>query len=203
MNDRQAAEDLELVRQILDATRRRLDPQMFHFVIWGGIVVVWYPLDNWLTAEKAGWQGTVAVMSLALGTILSVIGGVVANRRPRLPAADPDFAARILKFCSAFIGTGILCSLMLVTVIDAPQWLPHLWGFVYALSLMVLGAFYSRECFWFGLLALGGTIAAAWQREFAGYILGITMGPAALVSGLIAESRVRRMKHEAVNVGDG
>jgi hypothetical protein len=202
MNDQQAIDDLDLVRRILDNTQRRVDPQMFHFIIWGAIVTVWYPLDNWLAAHRHDEQAIVAAVALLLGATLSILGSVLANRRPRLAASDRDFAARIGMACSVFVGTGMVCSICL-GVLGGSRWIPHLWGLLYALLLMTLGVFYSAECFWFGMLALGGTIAAAWRLDSAGYLVGLTLGPAALFPGLLAENRVRRLRDEAVDVGDG
>jgi hypothetical protein len=203
MNERQATNDLALVERILDATQRRVDPQMFHFIIWGTIVLAWYPLENWLAANDRGGQAIVAVVAISLGATLSALTGFLANRSPRLAAADPDFGSRIGLACSIFIGTGVVCSICIGVLGGDSRWTPHLWGLIYALMLMTLGVFYSAECFWFGILALAGTIVAAWRLELAGYILGFTMGPAALIPGLIAERRVRRLQRETLNVGDG
>jgi hypothetical protein len=204
MDEQQAADDLALVRRILDATHRRVDPQMFHFIIWGAIVLVWYPLDQWLEAnEYRASQAPLAICALVLGSSLSIIGGYLANRRPRLVTGDPGFSTRIAAACGVFIGTGVACSVAIALSGENVRWTPHLWGLMYALMLMTLGVFYSSECFLFGLLALAGTIAAAWQRQNAGYILGLSMGIAAVIPGLMAERRVRRLQQEAVNVDGG
>ena len=204
MDADRATDDLALVRRILSATQRRVDPQMFHFIIWGILVLVWYPLDEWLGNQGfRSAQAPLGMTALAVGTLSSIIGGYLANRRPRLSAGDPGFSQRIGIACSIFIGTGVICSIAVALIGADASWTPHLWGLMYALMLMTLGVFYSSECFWFGLLALGGTIAAAARRDLAGYILGLTMGPAAIIPGLLAEWRVRRLRNETVYVGEG
>ncbi len=204
MNQEQAAQDLALVRRVLEATQRRVDPQMFHFIIWGVIVLVWYPLDCWLDRNGGGdRQVGIAIAALVLGCVLSMVGGFLANRRTRLPAGDPTFAMRIASICWIFVGTGAACTIAAGVIGADSRWMPHLWGLIYALMLMVLGALYAPECFWLGLLALAGTLWAAANLEQAGYIIGGTIGPAAIVAGLVAEYRVRRLQREAVHVGEG
>jgi hypothetical protein len=203
MNEQQAIDDLALVQRILDATQRRVDPQMFHFVIWGAVVIIWYPLDNWLSNHHSDVQALVAASALLLGATLSVMAGFMANRRPRLVASDPDFASRIGMSCSVFVGTGVVCSICIGVLGADSRLIPQLWGLLYALMLMTLGVFYSADCFWFGTLALLGAMAAVGRPDLGGYLVGLTMGPAALLAGLIAERRVRRLRREAVDVGDG
>ncbi len=204
MNEEQAARDLALVRRVIEATQRRVDPQMFHFVIWGVIVLVWYPLESWLGSHGQGeWQAAVGIAALVLGSVLSVVGGFLANRQSRLPAGDPTFALRIAYVCWVFIGTGAVCSVVGGVIGVDTRWMPHLWGLIYALMLMVLGTIYATECFWLGLFALIGTLVAAANLPLAGYIIGGSIGPAAIIAGLVAEYRVRRLQREAVHVTEG
>ena len=201
MNSQQAAQDLALVGRVLAATQRRIDPQMFHFIIWGSIVLVWYPLDSWLGSRGlSSWQHRVAISSLVLGVLLSGIGGYLANRKPRVPAVDASFAVRIALICSVFVGTGAVCTAAAGMIGLNAAWMPHLWGLIYAMMLMVLGVLYAAECFWLGLFALAGTLTAAADLPRAGYIIGLTMGPAAIISGLAAEFRVRGLRREALHV---
>ena len=54
MDHELAARDLELIGRVLEQTRRRVDPQMFHMIVWGTIVLFWYPLMSWLQAAGRG-----------------------------------------------------------------------------------------------------------------------------------------------------
>ena len=64
MDKEQLADDLHLIRRVLDQTHRRVDPQMFQMILWGVIVLVWYPLANWF--ELAGnHRGTIVFSASA------------------------------------------------------------------------------------------------------------------------------------------
>jgi hypothetical protein len=189
---------------VLDATRRRIDPQMFHFIIWGAIVLVWYPCDNWLAWRGAEeWQPALGVGSLLLGATLSSIGGAITNRKPRLPSGDSTLSAQIGQVVGIFIGTAVVCTLFAQFAIADMRWMIPFWGLTYALLLMVLGALYSGACFWCGLVCLAGTLASVLRLEWAGFVVGLTMGPAAIVAGILAERRVRQLQHETVHVPEG
>ena len=81
-----AADDLQFIRSVMNRTHRRIDPHAFHFVLWGAIVLVWYPLANWL--ELQGEQTLFfVVMGLALA-IGSVGSGLFEWRLSKRPTQD-------------------------------------------------------------------------------------------------------------------
>ena len=48
MDATKAGDDIRYIREVLERTRRRIDPHAFHFVHWGFIVLLWYPAMNLL-----------------------------------------------------------------------------------------------------------------------------------------------------------
>ena len=47
MEPNTAAADLEYISSVIKRTQKRIDPHAFHFVLWGAIVLVCYPLLNY------------------------------------------------------------------------------------------------------------------------------------------------------------
>src|SRR5262249_51959379 len=153
MDREQAARDLELIGRVLEQTRRRVDPQMFHMIVWGSIVLVWYPLMSWLEAADRGrtclW---VSLGAIGGGTLLSTLLGWRFGRRPRLAAANTLLAKRLGQLTAVFVVTGIVLSFAVPLLAKGGGlYVPHVWGLLYALMLMTLGVFYSREFFYCGL----------------------------------------------------
>ena len=63
--DAHATDDLDFLRRLLARSERRVDPHAFHFVHWGLIVLVWYPLSNALELadDRSGWPWSAALRS--------------------------------------------------------------------------------------------------------------------------------------------
>ncbi|MBI2921989.1 MAG: hypothetical protein HYY18_12960 [Planctomycetes bacterium] len=200
MNNQQAAEDLALIRSILQATHRRVDPQMFHFIIWGALVLLWYPAENWFDFHPNEIaRNTIRIGAIATGTVLSTILGWLSNRRPRLPGSNTRLAAQLGGVVALFIGSGVLFTILIGALHQGGEpFIPILWGFVYALCLVTFGIFFSKDLIPCGLLALAGTAAALAFPAYAGFILGPTMGLGALAAGILAERRVAGLKKETL-----
>lgn len=204
MDREQAARDLELIGRVLDQTRRRVDPQSFHMILWGTIVLVWYPLMSWL--EAAGRERTclwVSLVAIGGGTLLSTVLGWRAGRRPRLAASNTLLAKRLGLLVAVFVATGVVLSFAVpVLAHGGGRYVPHVWGLLYALMLMTLGVFYSREFFFCGLPSLLATLAALHWVDQSGYLLGPAMGLGCIVAGTIAERRVARMRRAPPDASD-
>jgi hypothetical protein len=205
MDREQATQDLELIARVLDQTRRRVDPQMFHAIIWGSIVLVWYPLMNWFERRGNGRAELIlGIAATGLGFALSSYLGWRQGRRPRLAASNTRFARCIGAFTATIVGTGVLLSIAVPALAPGGErFIPHVWGMLYALMLMTLGVFYSREFFWCGLPSLAATLFALHWPGAAGFILGPAMGLGCIVAGVIAERRVARLRRESAPSLDG
>jgi hypothetical protein len=201
MDRDQASQDLALVDRVLDQTRQRVDPQLFHAIHWGVIVLVWYPTANWLDQHgKQNAEGFLGLGALVLGCALSTILGWRANRQPRLPAANAHLGSQIGKATAVFVGTGVLFSIATPILAGeaAAQSLYLVWGTIYALMFMTIGVFHSREIFWCGVPSLVATIVALKFPEHAGYVVGPVMGLGSIAAGVIAERRVARLRREGL-----
>jgi hypothetical protein len=42
-----AHSELEFIASVMRRTQAAVDPHAFHFVLWGALVLVCYPLMNW------------------------------------------------------------------------------------------------------------------------------------------------------------
>jgi hypothetical protein len=200
VESQQALDDLHLIRRVLEMTQRRVDPQMFHAIIWGALVMVWFPLMNWFELRGDGRaQLYTSLLALALGMTVSATLGYRAARGPRLKSANTHLAAQVAAVVATFVIAGLILSLAIPCLVPGGErFIPHVWGFLYALKLLVLGIFYSREFFWCGLFVFaGGVCALAWV-PYAGFILGAAMGLGCIVPGVIAERRVARLRGESL-----
>ena len=54
VDSKQASADLRFVDELVARARARIDPHAFHYVHWGWIVLLWFPLENWLHNHDQG-----------------------------------------------------------------------------------------------------------------------------------------------------
>lgn len=203
MDREQAAKDLELIGRVLDQTRRRVDPQMFHMIIWGTVVLVWYPLMSWCEATGRGrFALTASIVAIGGGSLLSSVLGWWFGKHPRLDANNTLLANRIGRLIAIFVGTGVVLSFAVPNLVEGGgRFVPHVWGLLYGLMLMTLGVIYSREFFFCGVPSVLAVLAALHWVDQSGYLLGPAMGLGCIVAGCIAERRVARMRREPLVTG--
>ncbi len=196
MESAAAAADLRHVREVMERTRRRVDPHAFHFVLWGAIVLAWYPLANVLQ-----WQGRHGAMiavgagALLLGAVLSAALEFRLARRPRLAGAgDTPVSRQVVQIVRLSLGAAALLSAVgpPAGIIDGPL-VPTVWGFAYAVMAAGVGVVYSREYLWCGGAIFLAAVASLAFPDWNGIILGPAMGLGLGVPGVIAERRVRRL----------
>jgi hypothetical protein len=204
MDREQLADDLHVIRRVLDQTQRRVDPQMFHMILWGVIVLVWYPLMNWFDLRGNGKGMAISgIAALGFGVLASTYLGWRASRKPRIAAGNAHLASQIGKLVAIFIVTGVVLSMAVPALVrGGERYMVHLWGMIYALMLMSVGVVYSRLVFWCGVPSLLAVLVMLRFPEHAGFVVGPAMGIGSLVAGLIAERRVARLRRELPAAGD-
>jgi hypothetical protein len=74
---------------------------------------------------------------------------------------------------------------------------PVVWGFAYAVMAWTMGVVYSSEYCWAAVWILVGAVAALGLPEYAGFLLGPTMGLGLLVPGWVSVRRVRAQARSA------
>ncbi len=195
-----AARDLRYIREIVQRTDLRIDPQAIHFVVWGALVFVWYPLSSYFfLKDNVPWAAGIGIAAVCIGIVASVVIGFTINRKPRLPAANTLISKQVGLLTAWFIPLGMTLSaigpLPSVQFIEGPH-IPTLWGFIYASMAYTVGVVYRREFMFWGLAIGAASIAALFLRDYNGFILGPAMGLGILVPGLRAERRVRKMREE-------
>jgi hypothetical protein len=188
--------DLRFIRGILERTQARIDPHAFHFVLWGALVFVAYPLTNWaeLTGHDAlaAWTG---LGMLALGTAGSFVLEMRLKGRPRIEGENTFVSRQVVLFVAYHIGVAALLSVIGPKTGFLPgPYMPMLWGLAYASMMYSIGVVYTREYLVSGLAILAGTVIALFNVRYAGMILGPFMGAGAMVPGILAERRVARMR---------
>jgi hypothetical protein len=191
----QAQRELAFIRELVERTRRRVDPHAFHYVHWGALVLLWFPIGNWL--ELAGRRTALIALNVGavvLGCTLSALREARLRRRPRIAGEDTLLTKQIVLVVYSSVIAGMILSAV------APEFglirnadVPILWGIVYANLAFMSGVVYTRDFLWSGAFIFAGVVAAIVFRSHNGYILGPFMGLGMIVPGLLAESRVRRL----------
>jgi hypothetical protein len=190
--------DLDYVRRIVERTHARVDPHAFHFVLWGAIVFVSYPLLNWL--ELGGRRGPMPWVgggALLLGTLVSTIFETV-NRKPRIKGENTFVARQVMMI----VFSNLLVAFFLSAAGPATGFIPGpyvnvLWGFVYANMAFMIGVVYTREYLLAGAFIAAGTVLALFLPGRAGFVLGPFMGLGMIVPGVMGERRVARLRRES------
>ncbi len=199
MQPADARRDLDLIHDVLRRTHERIDPHAFHFVLWGALVLVWYPLGN--VFQLMGRQDLffgLLIGALVLGFGLSGILGYRAGTKPRLEGQNTFIARQVGLIVAACVGTGIVLSpLAPASGFLHEQHMPTLWAFVYAAMAFMVGVVYTREFLWAGLAIWAAAVVAMFLPDFNGFIVGPAMGLGMIVPGVMAERRVARMRSDA------
>jgi len=194
--DSDPARDLRYIREVLARTEARVDPHAFHFVMWGALVLVCYPLLNWfeLTGRlrAMAWLGASALVT---GAILSAAFEIRLASRPRLPGENTFVARQVVKIVWLNVGLAALLS----AVGPAFGLVPHqgvslVWGFAYANMAYMVGVVYRTEYLVAGLAIAAASLVAWSMPSYRGFILGPFMGLGMIVPGVMAERRVARLR---------
>jgi hypothetical protein len=188
--------DLRFIREIMERTQARIDPHAFHFVLWGALVLVAYPLANWFdVAERGDLRNWVLGAMLGLGALGSFLLEMRLKTHTRLAGENTFVSRQVVLLVVYHIGVASLLSATgpATGFIPGP-FVPLLWGFTYASMMYTIGVVYTREYMIAGFAILLGTVIALFKVRYAGMILGPFMGLGAIVPGLVAERRVARMR---------
>jgi len=198
MEPESARDDLSFIKQVISRTHRLIDPHAFHFVHWGGIVLVWYPLSNLLTdLGRLDWLLPLGIAAIGLGTGLSGLREMRLGRRPRLQGENTFVGRQVVWILASSLGVaGVLSGLAPATgFIEGPD-VPIIWGLAYANMAFMIGVVYTRDFLVAGVFIFLGAVVAMLFQDQAGYILGPVMGLGLIVPGVLAERRVRLLQEE-------
>ncbi|MEM7204488.1 MAG: hypothetical protein AAF628_29795 [Planctomycetota bacterium] len=193
-----AQNDLAFIKQVVARTSQRIDAHAFHCVHWGWIVLLWYPIGNWLwLRDAAGPYIGLGVAAVIVGVILSAVRGARAARQPRVAGGNAVVEHQLRMIAFANLVAGGVLSAVSPAVTGAEfirgENVPIIWGLVYANMAFMMGVAYSRDFLVSGVVIFAGCVLAIVLQQYNGYILGPFMGLGMLVPGLRAEARVRRL----------
>ncbi len=194
-----AQKDLEFIKSIVRMTSNRVDAQAFHFIHWGLIVLVWYPLGNWLWLENRHVSYMVTgALAFLIGACLSIVGGVRSMRHSRLPAGNTVLTRQLSAITLANVIAGaLISSLAPIAGVIRPEDIPIVWGVVYANMAFMIGVAYSRDFAISGAAIFVGCVIAMFASKYNGFVLGPFMGFGMLIPGVRAELRVRRLLEQS------
>ena len=196
MDNQAVFADIEYIRKVVKTTHARVDSHSFHSVNWGLIVLIWYPLHNWLQDQgRYELMRGIGIAAIVIGVTLSWVLEWRLSRKPRLAGENTFILKQIVIIVYACIGAGCLLSALGPSLgfIDGER-VPIVWGFVYANLAFMMGVVYTREYLVAGAAIFGGAILASIFPLSAGYILGPFMGIGLIVPGLMGERRVARLR---------
>ncbi len=190
--------EIDYIKDIVRRTHARIDTHSFHFVHWGLIVLIWYPLSNWLWQQEyyKAMIG-VGIGSVVMGMILSGVREALLARNPRLKGENTFISKQVIQIVYASIGAG-----MILSAVSTPlgfikgENIPIVWGLVYANLAFMIGVVYTREYLIAGALIFAGSILAMALPDYNGYILGPFMGLGLIIPGTMGERRVRKLIEE-------
>ena len=194
-----ATADLAYIRNLIERTDRRIDPHAFHYVHWGFIVLLWYPLAKWFELQgnlkMMMWLGIGAVVT---GVALSVGREMILQKHPRLEAENTYVSNQIMWITFLCIAAGAILSAVSPNFgfIDGPN-IPTMWGIVYAVMASMIGVVYRRAFLYAGIFIFLGAVVAIVLPQWNGFIVGPAMGLGMIVPGLQAERRVKQLQAEA------
>ena len=191
-----ASNDLMYIREVLDRAHRSIDQSAWPFVLWGTIVLLWYPTHNLMLLNVIpNWWWQLLIFASAVGCVGMTVMGRWMKRRPGYAVAEKTIIGRqIARICWAYVGAAILLSVLgpISGVIPGPQ-VPVIWGFAYAHMAFGVGvATYSRQYLVSAAAIFAGSVLAMVFTEFNGLILGPCMGLGMLVPGVISMRRAQR-----------
>ncbi len=204
--DRESARaELVYLEDLLRRARRTLDPHAFHFVHWGAIVLLWYPLGNALElAGRLRSELFLGVAAVVLGFVLSVVRELRLRRAPRVSDEDTHVTSQVRSIVFASILAGfVLSAVGPATGLIAGANVPIVWGLVYANISVMTGLVYRRDFMRWGIFIFVATIVAILFQRYDGFILGPCMGLGAIVPGLRAERDVVKESRRASEPGLG
>jgi len=213
METAHAQQHLAFVRDIVQKTSQRIDAHAFHCVHWGLIVLIWYPIANWIwhqwliadaagnSAERGTWLTLyigLGVGAVLLGTTLSAVREYRVGKNPRLPGENTFISRHLARIALANVIAGFVLSAVAPSIpgheFIRGENIPIMWGLLYANIAFMMGLAYSRDFMISGVLIFIGCIASIFLQTYNGYILGPVMGLGMLVPGLRAEARVRQLQ---------
>jgi hypothetical protein len=166
-------------------------------VLWGALVLIVYPLLNWLESAGPDWRLPIGVTALVIGSVGSAFLEWRLRAGPRVAGENTFVSRQIVLIVYPLLGAASLLSAIgpSAQVIPGP-YIPVIWGFAYALMAFMVGVVYTREYLFAGGAIFVGTLIALLNVEYAGFVLGPFMGLGMIVPGVMAERRVARLRAE-------
>jgi len=194
--EEKAADQLRFIRDVIARTEGRIDPHAFHFVIWGTLVLVCYPLLNWLELQgNLRWMAWIGIGALVLGAVLSSAFEIRLAGKPRLSGENTFVARQVVMIVFANIGiAAVISAAGPGTGLVAHDAVTLVWGFAYANMAYMIGVVYRKEYLVAGLAIAAATFVAWTMPPYRGFILGPFMGLGMIIPGVMAERRVARLR---------
>ena len=105
--------DIEYIRKVVKETHARVDSHSFHSVNWGLIVLIWYPLHNYLQDQgRFKWMMGIGIAAVVIGMALGWVLEWRLSRKPRLAGENTFIQKQIVIIVYACISAGCVASVV-------------------------------------------------------------------------------------------
>jgi len=190
MQHQQLDEDLRFIRSMIERTRPRIDAAAPIMITWGVIILVSFPLTEWLI--HTGRREAMYILWLAttlIGGSLSAYFGQRAKKRCASLGVTPYLAKQISWIWAVLIPNAFVWT-WLIILGPAPGYLvPFVLAAVYGIGLAMMGILYSKEWIVASLAVFAAIPVAAFHLDHCSTLLSAVVGLSFIVPALISLRR--------------
>jgi len=194
MNEKnQALEDIKLIKDMMDRTRKAIDPSAPIFILWGILVVLGNTATHFLAknVEYHSYIGIMWAVIVFFGMTCSAYIGYKIGRRSHTVGMDYRAGNRIGLIWSILVPVGFAWSFLGPYYdIFKPEFTSVLWAILYSIGIYIMGIFYSKEFIIGGIVIFIGSILSVIFYDYHNLIIAAFMGGGTLYPSIIAQKRV-------------
>ena len=198
MDKNQLAEDIKFMRRIVERTHRRIDPGAPIMITWGTICMIGMPGTQWLVNHgMQDWIGRMWIGLSAIGFALTLLFVYQIRKRELAHGVSSVISGQIGLVWNILWPNGVLWTVL--GLYTDPYGGPgFLWAALYGIGLSMMGILYSKEWLIAGIAVFISIPIAKFALPYSYTILGVVMGLACIVPGMIALRRMRQWEAEDV-----
>ncbi|MCD4831583.1 MAG: hypothetical protein K8R02_07245 [Anaerohalosphaeraceae bacterium] len=189
-----SADDVKLIRSVIENTCRKIDPGWPIMIVWGLIIMIGFPAAYFLKTRQLDiWKWPIYLLLLAISFCVAIYFGAKATMRERKAGLISKLSKQIYWIWFILLANGILWT-YLGLFKDHIGGFGFLWTAIYGIAFSMMGILYSREWLYGGIAIFAGIIAAYFTEPYAYYILGVVTGLACIIPAIIAQKNYRKQE---------
>lgn len=158
MTEEQVREDIQIIKSMLEKTRKATVESVGIFIVWGALITAAMAVSYVLSLRHSyNAQWIVWAVAGGIGWVASFISGFRQERRPRVSSYVQTAARRLYIACG--VGFALVCFALPMLKIYGYEGIPILFSVVAGILFFVMsGIFESPGMMWLGLFWwVGGT----------------------------------------------